>query len=650
MEDKFSLSEFTGAEGSIDANTRFRNSHDPRLGYIYTQKLLETVDNEVGSLEDDDQEKAKAYSRVAVFREAVQYIEEFGIYLYSELDEGTDFVDTLVRTNPSEIKPLFADIVEDSFDSALNERVDDSEEWLKELLGYDLLEQNNVDISDVAENPEDLTVDSRSDAVQNSLSSAKSKIEHIAEFFTRFSEPYNAIKHGNRVSIHQGFQGTTKVDDGEHILDIDEPMAEFLCKKSGDHGGGRPYVFLAPAQMLSERAAAIVEITNEVYEGIYKMERSIANAEDAEPDEITTYRYTFYDITEPSSNEVSHQFTSVESPDVEIWIPEEYAPEVLESAPGELQTHIAVACRYRNGGLVIETELDSTTSDEYPLLVESTLDTDKVRLARSIQEHNFDIDLQYLPVWQYREFRRLESAGPFNSLQMEIDTGDEITRETYRGDIDLPPLPDTFEDDHLDFLTNVGRATGAEMLTPLYLDSEDVDLMNEYIDNGWGPDEADEFLSEMETRGTGRHYTIINLFLMDKDSTAQNGYRCSQRVSTTGYPGTHTAEIDEEEQKSNISYIGVKNDVAGDLDDQEVLYAGTFEEGQSDVFEMLVDDPQDWAQVMDEFTETRDPGMARCFVEINRQEGSQLRWYKLYTINILVLDEVPSYFEEAMQN
>ncbi|MFB6185510.1 MAG: hypothetical protein ABEI86_01410, partial [Halobacteriaceae archaeon] len=86
-----------------------------------------------------------------------------------------------------------------------------------------------------------------------SLETIKTHLREIAEFFLRFEEPYNAIKHGNRVTPLTNHSFTLEGPDGEIEVEINESYVSFLCKTTGSRRGGELYTFTVPVRTLREQ-------------------------------------------------------------------------------------------------------------------------------------------------------------------------------------------------------------------------------------------------------------------------------------------------------------------------------------------------------------------------------------------------------------
>lgn len=171
MPDEFGGSEFFGEDDKeLSPSEHFESRHSPKLGYQFIQKSLASLDAGMDRLDDDARSDIEIYANVAVFREVMQYIEEFGIYLYSRFDPDEDFIDAITGTVPREVKPILESIRDGHLDDVVNDFHSDlsGDEWLKQQLGYDKIEEQLDDISldNLVTDDREVTVDSVEEAIE----------------------------------------------------------------------------------------------------------------------------------------------------------------------------------------------------------------------------------------------------------------------------------------------------------------------------------------------------------------------------------------------------------------------------------------------------------------------------------------------------
>lgn len=652
MTDQFTWTEFGSREGERSPSEYFESIHTPTLSYTFIEKSLASLDAGLDEFDAEQRDEAKIYANVIVFREAMQYIEEFGIYLYSRLDPDESFVDAITGTRPREVKEIFEEIKVGEWDDIVDEyrEGEEGDEWLSRQLGYDKLmdQDGTVSLDELVDEDVELSVDSVEEACNVSLETVKQNLERISDFFLRFDEAYNAIKHGNRVTPISDFRPTVDGPDGEVEIDFDEQFVSFLCKTSGDRRGGHLFTFTAPVRILREQSVDFAQQTKNIYVQMYDIKQRVEESRRS-GNEVTLHP-NFYGIKETDQGGREFSLKSIENPDATVWLPEESIPDDLGQFDFPVHREVAIAVKRIGSDLVIETEFDNNPSYDYPLLTDFELRSDVENLHGLQVSQNFTVKLYQLPLWQYLELDSLSEIEPIEDVIIRHgDTGESATQHT-DDEIDIPDLPDPEFPELLEYMRNVGRAADCEVMAPYYWPPRVLQVIEHYKDEfELTRDIARNLLDDIDELTQNEVATIPTISILDPNEVDDNGkYQTIRHEELSLIWGGIILEVDEKWGSGEFSIVPGDDPryTRKETREMEAVGATFIEETPNQVFEEFLDKGMD---ALSSFTPTTELDDAKALFETKRVYGPKFTWYYLDKFHFVFYKEAPSHHEEMVE-
>ena len=217
----FEYTEFYSDSETQDPEEVIQDRQDPEIAYAHICKIAGTINAGLDAVPEDQRDTVKVYSVVDLFRATMQYIEEFGSYFRYLILNKESYINEIIRTSSGDIRPLFEAILEEELDGYLDKRdvEADSYEVLSLIFGYQAVREGAISFSE--EELEDVPVDvgladieihegegedipesmEMELLVEDSIENLRNKLKNIAVFYLNFREAYNAVKHGNRVTV-----------------------------------------------------------------------------------------------------------------------------------------------------------------------------------------------------------------------------------------------------------------------------------------------------------------------------------------------------------------------------------------------------------------------------------------------------------------
>lgn len=644
MTDTFEESEFNTGGSSASADQYFESRHDPTLGWTHIQKSLASLDAGLDEFDTiERRENAKIYANVAVFRETMQYVEEFGIYLYSRLDPDVDFIEAFTGTRPDNVKKIFTTIRDDGFEEVTQEYADKSaDEWLKRQLGYYAIEQDDMTLTDLLDEDTELVVDSVDDAIAQSLSSAKRKLEDISRFFLQFDEAYNAVKHGTRVIPMSDFHAELETGNDKAQINIDEPFVRFLAKESGEQSSGQPFTFIAPVEMLRKQSVEVANIAHDLYTHIYAMDQAAKESE--RNNSSVTLHPNFYGVASDGEEGPSFQMKDIRNSDATIWIPEAEFPDSFEERSGPITGQIAVAFEKHGDDLVVKTKGDSSVSYDYPISMEGTFTNNPEALIGVLSRHTYQFKLWQLPIWQLLELLDLKNSGSFDRVKIEIVDQEESVTQHLNEPIETPDIPEPTILDELEFMHRVSRATDTELYVPITVNEEALETIQNYRDVDLTKETAEECLDRVQEATEEVVVTRPIVAILDLAQPTEHGYESVQQTDLDVFEGGLIMEWDDEAEDAKFSIVPGSDD-RYELDPETAvvnLGLGQIQLDSDDVYQRIC---QDGVEAVTDlpFAESRDE--AGSFVELSRRSGERSIWSQMDYLQITIYDEFPSRLE-----
>lgn len=650
MDDEFQWSEFGSEEGASDPDFHFASLHSPRLKFNYIKKAECSLGEGLSEFDEAQRSHVRSYSNVSIFRDVMEYIEEFGMYLYSILDQDKGFVDAITRTETGEVKAMFANLRDRDYDDILSMRpeFDNFDDFLSWAFGYDLFLDKSIELDDHFGDDIELTVQDKQDAVETSIEVLKDKLERISWFFLHFDEPYNAIKHGNRVTISESsaFEIKSEQGDRHYEIDLDEPFAKFLCKVSGDTGQGKRYIFSAPVGRLREFSVATAKETRDIYHPLYQVSHTIRESERRGPDEKLSMDISFFGIHKTEGGESSYNYTKVENPDSSIWLPDEVVPEEIKETPSSFNRSFFAGFEERNGEFIIKTAGEDSPSFEYPIRIERTIQSDDDRIVGWDGELNFDFKVSQLPLWQYKEFLSLKENSPYDSVTIEYPEKSVSETQPLHGEISTPEVPKPEYWDLLEFAHRVGLATDTDLFYPMFLHPDAVEVLERYQDKNLTRDIADQCLQELVSATEDFIYTEVILSILDPNMRVENGYKKLESEVIRSEPGAFVVESEGEElQDISIEETYPDSFSRQDAGHVEGIAIMLVAESDREVFQIL---RSDGLASINNLTQVTTQDDANTCITINREHGIATYWYWFDKLNIHIYSEIPPHATETI--
>jgi len=651
MTEPFQQSEFGSEDGELSPSEHFESVHSPTLGYTYIEKSLASLDAGLDKFDDETATEAEIYANVTLFREVMQYIEEYGIYLYSRLDSDVDFVEAMTGTMPKQVKTMFEAIRDGDFDELVEEYHAEltGDEWLKNQFGYDKLEAHpeGFTLTEIADD-DDLTVESVDEAITVSLETIRSHLQEIASFFLRFEDPYNAVKHGNRVMplLNHGFSIEGPNEDIE--IDLEEDVVSFLCKTSGDRRGGHHYTFTVPVRVLRDQAVAVAKLARNQYTHIYDMKQKVT--ESVRTGEEVTLHPNLYGVTESTGEGEEFTLKSIENADTTIWIPADAISNAIDQYELPYRNQIAVGLHRRGNDMIVQTAGNGTPSYEYPLLIDVEMESDKNYLQGMQLTQNFSFTLLQLPLWQYLEIRSLSEIEPIQDVTLEFEPDDVSDTRHTNQPVSLPSLPEPDFPEELEYMRYVGRAADTEIWLPYYWPSRVLQVIDFYRERfDLTQEVAENLLADIEELTSDEVATIPSIAILDPDSEDDDGnYRTIQHQELRLMAYGIVLDVGEDGETAEFAQVPGSDPRYDrqEVDFLEGVGITLIEETPEQALELFMESGLD---AVTQLSITSEEAKANAVLETKRKYGPKFTWYYLDKFYFALYEDVPPHLEESVK-
>lgn len=528
--DFFEYTEFVSDSETQDPEMVIQDRQDPEIAYAHICKIAGTVNAGLSAVPEEQRNTAEVYSVVDLFRATMQYIEEFGSYLRYLILDKDSFINEIIRTSSGDIQPLFEAFLEDDFDEYLQEYdVDaDPDEVLGSIFGYRAVQEGaisfseeeledvpfDVELTDVelheaedADIPEAIEIEM---LVEDSVENVRTKLKNIAVFYLNFREAYNAVKHGNRVTVGDstGFElGNDELLDDRIVLD--DAVIQFLCKYSGSQGGD-PYLLTIPRSILEEKTLGVVE---DVYT-LYTQSYDVATLEDGDEINLSFWKST------GDGGQDENNLMQIANPDSRIILPRDVMPAVIEDlrVPDESTVEWIGDWSLAGSTLEFEVEFGSKPTPEYPIHVEIEWEkTDNDIHEFGEGQFNFNVNIDDLSVEQYFEVLDIQERDDIQRLEFEFLGPDETYEQRLEEPFEGIELPEPEAPDFLEFVKRIGLATDTRIPLPDYISEKHREVYDEYQGSGLDSETAEEILSELQKCGEVVRRSLVGLAIWKDD-------------------------------------------------------------------------------------------------------------------------------------
>jgi hypothetical protein len=526
----FEHTEFVSESKAQNPETVIQERQNPEIAYAHICKLAGTVNRGLSAVPEEQRDTVEVYSVVDLFRATMQYIEEFGSYLRYLILDKDSFINEIIRTSSGDIRPLFEAFLEDEFDEYLQRHdVDtDPDQILSLIFGYRAVQEGMISFSE-EESEEirsdvevtDLELHGAEDAdipdaveievlVEDSLEHVRTKLKNIAVFYLNFREAYNAVKHGNRVTVGEstGFElGNNELLDDRIILD--DAIIQFLCKYSGSQGGD-PYLLTIPCSVLEEKTLNVVE---DVYT-LYTQSYDVATLEEGEDINLSFWKST------GDGGRDKNDLIHIANPDFRVLLPRDVMPDVIEDLKVPEESVVEWIGNWSLVGdtLKFELEYGSEPTPEHPIHVEINWEkTDGDIHEFGEGKFNFSVDPDDLSVEQYFETLDIQNQDEIRRVEFEFPGSDETYQQQLEEPFEGIDLPEPEDRDILEFVKRVGLATDTRIPLPEFITKKHREVYDEYKDCGLDSDTAEEIISELQDRGEKVRRSLVGVAIWEDD-------------------------------------------------------------------------------------------------------------------------------------
>lgn len=651
MSDEFEWSEFRHEGGVSDPNFHFASLHSPKLKYDYIQKSEQSIDSGLSEFEDSEEDTVQAYSSVSIFRDVMEYIEEFGIYMYSIFDPNTEFVDSITRIDTVEIKQIFSALRDREYEYILNFRkgeFDSFDELLYWAFGYNMALQKSEDFHKHVDQDIELTTEKTQDAARISVEVIKDKLERIGWFFLSFDEAYNAIKHGNRVTILNPSEFQVESEDGDepHQIDIDGCLAEFLCKKSGERAEGERYTFSVHVDSLRSISMATAQEVWEMYSPLYEVSQTMRESEKASEGDELAMEISFFGIHETGQGGSHHEFTQIENPDGSIWLPKDMVPDEFEDDPLDVTRTFYAGFEERNGDFIMKTTGDESPTYEYPIAVEGNLTSNNNEIVGWEGNLDFDCRLPHLPLWQVIELVALQEQSPYDTVIIEIPEKSISDRRPITREAEIPDIPIPEYWDLLKFAHRVGLASETAILYPAFVTHDAGDILESYQQKELTKENAKQCLQDLAVATMDSVYTEVNVCVLDPNHRVENRYKKLDAEVIRDTPGAYVMKTED----NTIQEISIKESYPDSFDRKDPGYIESLgimlvEETADQAFQMFC---SEGLKSIADVTRTRDQTSTNACISINRIHGQATHWYWFDRLIVNIYSGIPPHAAESI--
>lgn len=531
----FEHTEFTSESKTQDPEKVIQNRQDPEIAYAHICKIAGTINSGLGAVPEAQRDTAEVYSVVDLFRATMQYIEEFGSYLRYLILDKDSFINAIIRTSGGDIRPLFEAIIDDELDEYFeNNDVDaDPREVLSGAFGYKAVEESRFDfLEEGLENiPSEFDLSEAdlqqadefdmSDSpefgvlVEDSLKSIRAKLKNIAVFYLNFREAYNAVKHGNRVSVSTGAEfGSQELFDDR--IALDSSLIEFLCKYSDTQDSG-PYLLTIPRSILEEQTFDVVEDVYSLYTQLY----DVATLEDGEEIDLNFWKST------GDGESKGKDLIQVANPDSRIILPKDIIPDVIDELKMPTESTVEFTADWSLSGstLRLDVEFASEPTPEYPIEIEIQWEKTKHDIHEFGEgQFSFSVDIDNLSVNQYIESLKIRNRDNIKNIEFQFPDRDK----TYQHRLDEPfegiDIPEVENPDFVEFVRRVSLATDTRIPVPEFISKEHRKVYDEYAGCSLDTETAEEVLSELQESGEEIKRTFVSIVIWEDDLSAVDIY------------------------------------------------------------------------------------------------------------------------------
>ncbi|MFC3958945.1 hypothetical protein [Halovivax cerinus] len=563
----FEYTEFASDSESKDPEAVIQERQNPEIAHAHICKIAGTINSGLDAVPRDQQDTAEVYAVVDLFRATMQYIEEFGSYLRYLILDKASFINEIIRTSSGDIRPLFEAFIEDKFDEYLQEHdVDDNPEVvLSSVFGYEAVQKGTISYSEeeLEDAPSDVNLEDVvlrdtdegvvpegaevKELVSDSIENVRNKLKDIALFYLNFREAYNAVKHGNRVTVGNNTQFELENDEmlDDRII-LDEAIVEFLCKNSDPESDGEPYLLTIPRSILEEKSLGVVENAHTLYTQSY----DVATLEDGDEINLSFWK------SRRSSGESRNDLIQISNPDSRVILPRSVVPKVIEDLKMPNETKIEWTGDWSLSGDTLEFEVQYETepTPEYPIHVELVWEqTDHDIHEFGEGQFNFNVDTDDLSVRQYLELLEIKKRDDIRTVELVFPDGDETHQLRVGDDFEGIDVPGPSDPEFFEFVKRIGLASDTRIPYPEHISENHWEVYEEYADCDLDSETADEILSVLKECGEEvmRSYVVAAIWEGESSSVDVDEDEAAHVEALGVLPGILSVRENQGSEESN---------------------------------------------------------------------------------------------------
>lgn len=523
-------------EGStvITLDDMINKCHDPDLMFFYIKQLERNLREGV-TLESIPENKRlilSIYSKLDVFRNTFQFLEEFGIYFLSYLDSTKDMVKKLVETRPKDVESFFKSVLNNEQDSfALSNGSSNYRELLKKVFAYDIVSGLELD-SDVASKEE------IPKKIEESINFFEQMILDLANFYLEFLPLYTAIKHGTRIFPHK--IDSIKITGQENYeVNLGMDYVTAVCKDER----GKPFFLEYPIDYLLDYSIRISEQIHIVFEYL----RRIVKYKISNPKKVGLTFFKQVPKTKPKLD-----YIKAWNSNATIIMPK---PKVLknELVNKPITKKFAFNLSISRKSLVFHTKYDESISDDYPLLIEMSSIPDK-DLKPRIKEvvFKFIFNIYDLNIRQYMTLLKAVSLfknKDINGVEIYDDLRNhKVGAKAPLSNLNISDIPIILEENLIEFLSKLQQITSKKIPVPLGLSPFQESIITRNIGKSLSKIEAENILIELQKKENKAKYST---FVIEKIDSKGNLAYSEELGKICGAPNFEVKNVKNEEKFKN---------------------------------------------------------------------------------------------------
>ncbi len=563
----FTRTEFGSGGQWQSPEDAIRSRHDPEIAYHHIVKLAATINAGLDSIPDEKESEAITYATVDLFRATVQYVEEFGTYMYSEINDDRNFIEHLIRTSAGDLEPFFKDCRDGELDSHFTgEDYDDAAAFLDDVFGYEPIQSGDVAIKAESSDAQSLDDETVTELIRDSEAFIKSELQAIATYYLNVREAYNAVKHGNRVMVNDTPVFAMQAEDGTGTTTFDDESLRSAAKDDsqrtengpessrastgstetpnseehddGDVGGESrdrgendavsepvnvsiddPYIsFLCKTTgedksgdpyILTVPASFLERWSLDIADRVHRLYQHVYEVTTTRTGEGTPPEFYKHPDDQQST---SDEFYLVQNPDSTVIIPSDAVPDTIRAFELEDGATIELVCSVSlsAGTVKFDFALAPEPTEEHPIRVIGEFETtDRVFRELGTEHFHFSIEPELLSVGQYLDLLEIRESG--GVTEIKVDPPGQGDVET--GPVDTPfegiSVPDPPDREFLEYIHRIEQATQTRIPFPPAYTDEHYKIYEKYRDKELEHNVPDEFRQELRSVGAETGHTQV---------------------------------------------------------------------------------------------------------------------------------------------